>query len=153
MPSDQAAAVRRQPRPISRRRRWLSRLAAIGFGFLLLGAFEGLCRLCDWGRPELHDDPFVGFRSVRPLFVLSEDGARYEIPKARQTHFRPQSFSASKPDNEFRIFCLGGSTVQGRPYAVETSFTTWLELSLQAADPVDIGRSSTAAAFRTPATG
>lgn len=134
MPSEQEAAVRRQPRPISRRRRWLFRLAAIGFGFLLLGAFEGLCRLCDWGRPELHDDPFVGFRSVRPLFVLSEDGARYEIPKARQTHFRPQSFSARKPDNEYRIFCLGGSTVQGRPYAVETAFTTWLELSLQAAD-------------------
>ncbi len=42
---------------------------------------------------------------------------------------------SEKPANEFRIFCLGGSTVQGRPYAIETSFTTWLELSLQAADP------------------
>ena len=30
---------------------------------------------------------------------------------------------------------MGGSTVQGSPYTIETSFTTWLELSLQAADP------------------
>ena len=32
-------------------------------------------------------------------------------------------------------YCLGGSTVQGRPYAIETSFTTWLELNLRTADP------------------
>ena len=29
---------------------------------------------------------------------------------------------------------MGGSTVQGRPFAIETAFSTWLELSLQAAD-------------------
>lgn len=127
------------PRPRRRtttpRRLWLLRLVAVGFGLSLLAGFEGLCRLCHWGRLELHDDPFVGFRSVRPLFVLSEDGRRYEIPKSRQAYFRPQSFLADKPDDEYRVFCLGGSTVQGRPYAVETSFTTWLEISLQAADP------------------
>lgn len=111
------------------------RLAAMVFGLSLLAGFEGLCRLCDWGRPELNDDPFIGFRSVRPLFVLSEDRTQYVTSKARENHFQPQSFAAQKADNEYRVFCLGGSTVQGRPYAVETSFTTWLELSLQAADP------------------
>lgn len=130
MPSDPGTVER----PTSRRRRWLSRLAAIGFGLSLLAAFEGFCTLCGWGRPELHDDPFVGFRAIRPLFVLSEDRARYEIPKSRQPHFCPQSFAAEKAHNEFRIFCLGGSTVQGNPYTVETAFTTWLEISLQAAD-------------------
>ena len=30
---------------------------------------------------------------------------------------------------------LGGSTVQGRPFSIETAFSTWLELSLTAADP------------------
>lgn len=118
-----------------RRRLWLCRLAAIAFGLALLAGFEGLCRLCYWGRPELHDDPFVGFQSIWPLFVLSEDGQRYEIPKSRQGYFCPQTFSATKPNDEYRIFCLGGSTVQGRPYAVETSFTTWLEISLRAAAP------------------
>lgn len=132
-PASRGQAKRRPP--ITRRRLWLLRLIAIAFGLALLAGFEGLCRLCNWGRPELHDDPFVGFRAVRPLFVLSEDGKHYEIPKSRQGYFRPQSFLADKPDDEYRIFCLGGSTVQGRPYAVETSFTTWLEISLQAADP------------------
>jgi lysophospholipase L1-like esterase len=121
--------------PITRRRRWLFRVAAIVFGLSLLAGFEVLCRICDWGRPESHDDPFIGFRSVRPLFVLSEDGTRYETSKARENFFQPQSFAAQKPDEEYRVFCLGGSTVQGRPYAVETSFTTWLELNLQAAEP------------------
>ncbi|HVA49446.1 MAG TPA: hypothetical protein VNH11_23975 [Pirellulales bacterium] len=132
MPSNREAAKRGQPN--ARRRRWLFRLTAMAFGLSLLAGFEGVCRLCDWGRPELRDDPFVGFRSIRPLFVLNEDRSRYEISKARRVYFRPQSFSAEKADDEYRVFCLGGSTVQGRPYAVETAFSTWLEISLRAAD-------------------
>jgi lysophospholipase L1-like esterase len=96
---------------------------------------EAVCVLFGWGRPVLHDDPFVGFRSTRPLFVLNEDGSRYEIPKSRQWHFRPESFAAVKGPGEFRIFCLGGSTVQGEPFEPVTSFTTWLAISLRAADP------------------
>src|SRR5262249_61251249 len=53
----------------------------------------------------------------------------------RLNHFRPDSFAAKKSPHEFRVFCLGGSTVQGEPFEIETAFTTWLELSLQAADP------------------
>ncbi len=81
------------------------------------------------------EDPYVSFSGIRPLFVLNSDGTRYETAEERLTFFRPQSFSASKDENTFRIFCLGGSTVQGRPYAVETSFTTWLQLNLRAAIP------------------
>lgn len=72
---------------------------------------------------------------MRPLFVLSDDESRYEIPPTRQVYFRPESFPAAKSADEFRIFCLGGSTVQGRPFKIETSFTTWLEISLNAAEP------------------
>ncbi len=110
-------------------------MAAVLLGLSPLLAFEGVCLLFGWGRPSVHDDPFVGFRGVQPLFVASDDGSRYEIPKARQAFFRPESFAAKKPRDAYRIFCLGGSTVQGRPFAIETSFTTWLELSLEAADP------------------
>lgn len=117
------------------RRRWLFRLAALVLGLSPLLALEGLCRVFDWGRPALHDDPFVGFDSIRPLFVLSDDGTRYEIPPARESFFRPDSFPSRKTANEHRIFCLGGSTVQGRPFAIETSFTSWLEISLNAAEP------------------
>lgn len=131
-PGNPQAAKRGRPNP--RRRRWRSRLMAMAFGLSLLAGFEGLCRLCDWGRSELRGDPFVGFRSVRPLFVLNADRTRYAISQARRTYFRPQSFSAQKADDEYRVFCLGGSTVQGRPYAVETAFSTWLEISLRTAD-------------------
>jgi lysophospholipase L1-like esterase len=124
-----------QPRRMSWRRRWAFRMAAIVLGLAPFVAFEGLCAVFDWGRPGLHDDPFVGFRSIVPLFVLSEDGTRYEIPKSRQAYFCYDSFAAQKPANEFRIFCLGESTVQGNPFTIETAFTTWLEIALAAADP------------------
>lgn len=117
------------------RRGVLFRLAAVLLGVAPFLLAEGLFVLFDVGRPDLHDDPFVGFRAVRPLFVPSEDGSRWEIPPARQAFFRPESFAAAKGANEYRIFCLGGSTVQGRPFAIETSFTTWLELNLRLAEP------------------
>ncbi|MGF1580647.1 MAG: SGNH/GDSL hydrolase family protein [Gemmataceae bacterium] len=96
---------------------------------------ELLCRLFGWGLPTEFDDPFVGFSDVHPLFVLNEDTRRYEIPQSRLKFFCPESFSAEKPSDRFRIFVLGGSTVQGRPYEKETSFTSWLEISLNVAAP------------------
>jgi len=117
------------------RRRWTFRVVALLLGLSPLLAFEAVCRVADWGRPALHDDPFFGFRSTIPLFVLNDEGSQYEIPKSRQKFFRPESFPARKDPDEFRIFCLGGSTTQGRPFAIETSYTTWLELSLNAAQP------------------
>ena len=100
--------------------------------FVLL---EGLFWLVGLGAPRLDHDPFAGFRDVHPLFVLSDDGERYEIAPSRLVYFRPDSFAANKGADEFRIFCLGGSTVQGRPFALETSFTSFLELTLGAAEP------------------
>ncbi len=111
------------------------RVAALALALVPFVAAEGIFTLFDWGRPDYSADPFVGFRSVRPLFVESDDGIRYEIPKSRQAFFCPDSFPLEKGPSEFRIFCLGGSTVQGRPFAIQTSFTSWLELSLCAADP------------------
>jgi tetratricopeptide (TPR) repeat protein len=110
-------------------------VAAVALGLVPLVLAEGVLAALGLGAARWDDDPFVGFSAVHPLFVRSADGARYEIAKNRRTFFRPDSFASEKPKDEFRIFCLGGSTVQGRPYSIETSFTTWLELSLQAADP------------------
>jgi tetratricopeptide (TPR) repeat protein len=124
-----------RPRAISARRRWLFRLAAVAVGLAPFVAFEGLCAVFDWGRPGLHDDPFVGFRSVVPLFVESEDGEHYEIPDARLSYFCYDSFPKRKGPDEYRIFCLGESTTQGSPFAIETAYSSWLEISLQAAYP------------------
>lgn len=115
-------------------RKFAFRLAAIGLGLMPWLVLEAVLAMFGVGEPNLHEDPFVGFRDIRPLFVLNREAGRYEIPPSRQEYFRPDSFAAAKPADEFRIFCLGGSTVQGRPYAIETSFTTWLELTLNAAD-------------------
>jgi hypothetical protein len=131
-PNKKDAQDKRQTR---RSRRVRFRLLAILIGFSPLIVCEVGLRIADVGRPSELEDPFVGFTAIHPLFELNDVGDRYEIGKTRLDFFRPDSFSAEKAPNEFRIFCLGGSTVQGRPFAIETSFTTWLELSLQAADP------------------
>lgn len=114
---------------------WLFRLAAVLVGLSPLLACEAVLTALDWGRPSRYDDPFVGFSAVYPLFELDATHTRYEIPRSRRAYFRPESFAAQKASNEYRIFCLGESTTQGSPYGIETSYTTWLELALGAADP------------------
>jgi lysophospholipase L1-like esterase len=109
----------------------------ITFGLVLLPLAMGelVLRLCT-SAPEVSSyDPYVSFSGLSPLFVPDSAGERLEIAAERRSAFRRQSFAATKGDQTFRVFCLGGSTVQGRPYSVETSFTTWLELSLSAAQP------------------
>lgn len=108
-------------------RRWLFRLAAVVIGVLPIVAVEVGLRAAGRG------DGFVdGFEERRRLFVANESGERFEVASNRLGYFRPESFPAVKSAGQRRVFCLGGSTVQGRPYAIETSFTTWLELSLNA---------------------
>eukprot|EP00913_Durusdinium_trenchii_P023418 g21996.t1 len=116
------------------RRRWWFRVVAVLLGLSTFALAEGICILFDWGRPTDYPDPYVGFQEIHPLFVLDSSETRYEIPKSRLGFFAPESFPAEKTDRTFRIFCLGGSTVQGRPYSKPTAFTTWLELSLTAGD-------------------
>lgn len=118
-----------------RRRKIVFRIAAMVLGLALLLVAELTCRALGWGQPETTDDPYVGFDSVVPLFVPSAEPGRKQIAKGRLRFFAPDSFPDPKPPGSFRAFCLGGSTVQGRPFSVETSFTTWLEQSLSIADP------------------
>jgi len=113
----------------------LFRLFAVALGLSPLLAGELALRGLGLGKPTDSNDPFVGFSDIHPLFVLDDPSGSYKIPQSRQLHFEPESFRAVKPAGEFRIFVLGGSTVQGRPWSIATSFTTWLELHLNAADP------------------
>src|SRR5262245_16837384 len=108
----------------------LLRAAALLVGCLPLVAAELTLRACGLGQRNLHQDPFVGFNRVLPLFELNSAGDRYEIAPSRQSHFFPDSFAAAKPAGEFRVFCIGDSTVQGNPWSPSTSFTKWLEISL-----------------------
>lgn len=116
-----------------KRKRWGFRFAAILLGLLVVAGLELICRLLGWGVPAHIDDPYVGFAEVTPLF--EQRGDVYEIAPARLKFFASESFPVEKPENQFRIFVLGGSTVQGRPYSIETTFGTWLELGLLADNP------------------
>jgi lysophospholipase L1-like esterase len=101
---------------------------------LLLLASEIVSRLVGWGRPALAPDPFVGFSEVHPLFEVDADRGVHRIVPARRKFFAYESFTVEKPASARRVFCLGESTVKGEPYSIPTSFTTWLELALNAAD-------------------
>lgn len=121
--------------PLATAKGLLFRAGAISLALLPFAMAEVALRVLDRGRVSEQHDPFVGFTAIHPLFVRNAAGDRYETSPSRRTLFYPDSFAAEKAPHEYRIFCLGGSTVQGSPYSIETSFTTWLELSLQAADP------------------
>jgi tetratricopeptide (TPR) repeat protein len=110
-------------------------MVCAGFGIGLFLVAEGVCRLAGWGRPDLSRDPFVGFSRVQPLFVPAPDGVHMITASSRRKHFPLETFARQKAPGAFRVFVLGGSTVQGNPYAKETAFPTWLKLSLEAAEP------------------
>lgn len=122
-------------KPVTATRRWLFRLASVFCGLSLIGAFELFCAAADWGRADVDEDPFVGFTSIRPLFELTPTGDLYQTSPARRRFFREVSFAAKKPSTEFRIFVFGGSTVQGNPFSIETSFPAYLQIALEQADP------------------
>ncbi|HIF34130.1 MAG TPA: SGNH/GDSL hydrolase family protein [Planctomycetes bacterium] len=119
----------------SRRRRVTRRLLAVLLGLSPLICTEIVLRMAGW-QPSAPRDPFIGFDHLEPLFVAApgNSGVMVTNPLKTPEFFCFQSFPRAKPKGEFRIFCLGGSTVQGRPYGSETSLTAWLELSLQAGD-------------------
>ena len=123
---------------MSRTRRyatWKHKLAAILFGIALLGLLELACRLLGLGKPDVAGDPFVGFSAVHPLYVRNPATGFMETAQPRLRYFVEEAFAVPKPKDTFRVFCFGGSTVQGNPWSKETAFSTWLRLSLEAAEP------------------
>jgi tetratricopeptide (TPR) repeat protein len=90
-------------------------------------------------KPVLYErDPYVGFSSQVPLFVRDTNSptadALITAPNKRR-FFNVQRFTARKPRDTVRIFCLGGSTTYGHPYEDPTSFAGWLRATLPKADP------------------
>ncbi|MEE2888575.1 MAG: SGNH/GDSL hydrolase family protein [Planctomycetota bacterium] len=110
------------------------RAASVLVGLSPLILLEGVLCLAGLGQISTAEDPYIGFVDVQPLFVHNPHTDRFEIPRTREL-FQPESFPATKGDRTSRVFCLGGSTVQGRPYGIATSFSTWLKLDLREASP------------------
>ncbi len=128
------AVSRQQIASLSQRRLWGFRIAAVLLGLAPFLLLELVCSIGGWGRETSFDDPYAGFSEIHPLFVRDQSGTRFEIAPGRLKYFAQDSFPAEKSSDTFRIFCLGGSTVQGRPYSISTAFSSWLRLSLTAAD-------------------
>ncbi len=116
-------------------RKLLFRCAAVLLGLATLPLFEMTCRIAGWGAKRPASDAFAEFAAIRPLFRLDNDSQSYRVAENRRSFFADDSFDAHKSPGEFRVFVFGGSTVQGRPYSVLTSFGTFLEIGLQHALP------------------
>ncbi|MDG2180138.1 MAG: hypothetical protein P8L78_00480 [Mariniblastus sp.] len=116
------------------KRSLLFRVGAIVIGLLPFLLFELTLWGVGWQSADAITDPYIGFTEIRPLFELSAEGSEYEIASNRMPLFCEAKFPATKADNEFRVFCIGGSTVQGRPFAPDTSFPKWLQLRLETLD-------------------
>jgi hypothetical protein len=112
------------------------RLAAIGLALLPFAILETVLRIAvPQSIDKLAVDPYVDLQQLQPLFELDTSSDEWRIPEHRMNFFRPAAFSASKRDGTQRIFILGGSTVQGRPFSTETAFPIWLEMRLRSAFP------------------
>ncbi len=139
-PNDQArpgvekvtAANRRRSLPVRKK---------VLFSFIVTAAFfvavELLLAALGVRPLSSSEDPFVGFTSRSPLFeeVQTSDGqTRLRTVETKLQWFNRQEFPFKKEKNDYRIFCLGGSTTYGRPYNDGTSFCGWLREYLKAAD-------------------
>ena len=106
------------------------RLAAVCLGILPFAALETCCRLTSAGTEVRLDDSWSEFAGTRPLFEAAGDGT-VRIAAERRAYFAHDSFPEAKPRGQKRVFVLGGSTVQGRPFSLPTAFPTFLEMTLR----------------------
>ncbi|MDH3640302.1 MAG: tetratricopeptide repeat protein, partial [Gammaproteobacteria bacterium] len=119
----------------------VSTLKAVVFTVLISAGFfalaEAVFTLAGVSPISRDADPYVGFDAQHPVFVPVADGAGQMMRTApnKERFFNVQRFTARKPENTYRIFCLGGSTTYGRPYDDTTSFCGWLRVLLPEADP------------------
>lgn len=121
---------------LNRKRKILFRFASVALAVLPFLIAEVWLRLATPQKTaDLSWDPVFDTSAQTPLFQLDESGEQYRIDPSRMNFFRPAIFQANKPSDLRRVFVLGGSTVQGRPYETETAFSQWAKLRLQAADP------------------
>ena len=118
-----------------RKRQRLFKLLALACALLPFVICELTLRFLDVGATADHDDPFVGFSAINPLFELDKDTGIYRTARNRGRFFNTQEFAQDKPTNTFRTFALGGSTVRGRPYETDSSFPEWLRIELAGRNP------------------
>jgi tetratricopeptide (TPR) repeat protein len=121
-------------RQFSWARRLLFSLIPVG---LLLLVTEGALMLVGVRPVTDLRDPYVGFASQVPLFEESQASATAGMMTtaySKLVWFNPQTFPRLKPEGTRRLFCLGGSTTFGHPYADPTSYVGWMRELLPVVD-------------------
>lgn len=122
----------------SNRKRVVFLLVAWGIALLPVGLLELGLIWSGWQPADDWRDPYIEITGHKPLFELDEESGIYRIGDDFLTWFRPAEFQAQKPAGSFRVFVVGGSTVQGRPFETETAFPRWLQTAFKANDPQTI---------------
>jgi hypothetical protein len=117
--------------------RSFARSAAVAAVFMI--AFEGAARELDWLDPTTRDDPYLGLAGTSPLYPTrqAKDGrvVRRTAPNKTGT-YRVISFPATKPADEYRVFCIGGSSVRSDAFMrPDGSFPAMLEIYLSGLMP------------------
>jgi tetratricopeptide (TPR) repeat protein len=111
----------------------LVRSAAVCTLFVL--AFELAARHFGWFDPTERDDPYLGFPGTSPLYRVerAEDGSEVYSRSPNKDRYRAVSFPVEKPPREFRVFCVGGSSVRSDAFMnPDASFPHLLEIYLTA---------------------
>ena len=111
---------------VANKKKVLFSLLAICVGLMPLAILEGIFRAFNIASPDQVVDTSSGFSGHQPLFSLNRDETTYVTTRNRALYFGDQSFEAIKPKDTYRMFFLGGSTVRGRPFAVDTAFAKWV---------------------------
>jgi tetratricopeptide (TPR) repeat protein len=132
--TNQHASPAPRRRTLSRRRKWLFRLAAIGLSLLPLLVLEVALRWRGVGhdtRLLVRDDAASAPTVYR--FNSHADRAYYGVDDLWGPDLRP--FEIPKPAGVYRIVVVGGSTVAGFPYPFELAMPRQLELILSRQAP------------------
>jgi hypothetical protein len=114
----------------------LIRSIAVAACFML--AFEVVARQARWLDPTDLPDPYLGFPGTSPLYrpEPAGDGSFVMRRSPNKNLYRPEEFPAVKPPGEYRVFCIGGSSVRLDLFMEpDGSFSNMLELYLQGALP------------------
>ncbi len=115
---------------------WKKSLFGAVTTLFFLGAVEVFLALIGVKVKSTTEDPWVGFSSYAPLLthqtIQRVIDSRYFYNKL--TWFNRIEFKLKKPDNTYRIFCLGGSTTYGHPFWDVTSYSRWMREFLPTID-------------------
>lgn len=105
-------------------------------GLSALFAFEVGSREAGWLDPTTRPDPYLGFPGTPPLYSpeRAPDGTTVLRTAAnkRDVIYRDQRFPAEKQPGEYRVFCLGGSSVRADAFiSPDGSFPGMLGIELR----------------------